>query len=61
MICVADIYMKIVFANTMSSYNYVKRESMASGDCLRQDMRSIVPEYAKNGECFAIFDYIYVC
>ena len=44
-----------MFAKSVCSYNCVQRESMASGDRPGQDMRSMVPAYANNKECFAIF------
>ena len=38
-------------------HNYVQRDSIANGDCLGQDMSSVVPEYAQNEECDFLIMY----
>ena len=49
---VADIPMKIMFANTISVHLTVYRENLPQ---LETVLGIIVPEYTKNGECFATF------
>ena len=33
---------------------------MVNGDCLGQDMRSVVPEYAQNEECDFLIMYMFI-